>query len=340
MTLAWLSGALAPEQGAWDVGTLAGQRWPAALGILAATLVTLTGTPLRAEDDPLAAAAALADAPPVFATETPAEPPAAVAETTVNLLVAVHKTATERYSDTHQKRRRPRSLARLAAGRAADDRNFTNRTKFLARRIEEARRAETPQLGVATTGEEFLNTLIEASRRAPIANLVVYGHAASTSLFGREDRGFYASVPDVARETKIMGGNDEEKLELLRATGARDLSDLERLVRDGEIRFAKNPVIVFAGCGVAGKKEVEPQGIAGRAAEIANATVIASIDVTDQSMGRGAKFRNHEYSRKTWVRFMPQQTAERLNTRVIDALKFLNLSGPVVAENATRPAPN
>ena len=44
---------------------------------------------------------------------------------------------------------------------------------------EEARR----QLGVATTGEEFLDVLVEASRLGPIANLVVYGHAAPTALF-------------------------------------------------------------------------------------------------------------------------------------------------------------
>jgi hypothetical protein len=45
-------------------------------------------------------------------------------------------------------------------------------------------------------------------------------------------------------------------------------------------------------------------------------------------MGRGRAFRNHEYSRRTWVRFTPMQTPERLNTRVIDALKFLNLTVP------------
>ena len=71
-------------------------------------------------------------------------------------------------------------------------------------------------------------------------------------------------------------------------------------------------------------------------AEITGAKVIASIDVTDQSMGRGANFRNHEYSRRTWVRFTREQPPERLNTRVIDALKYLNFEGEAVA--ATSPA--
>ena len=84
--------------------------------------------------------------------------------------------------------------------RRQDDANFTNRTRFLARRVEEMGRPVTaPQRGVATTGEEFLATLVDASKRGPIANLVVYGHAASTALFAREDRGFYASVMEVAK---------------------------------------------------------------------------------------------------------------------------------------------
>jgi hypothetical protein len=58
-------------------------------------------------------------------------------------------------------------------------------------------------------------------------------------------------------------------------------------------------------------------GIAARSADIADATVIASINVTDQSMGRGPPFRDREYSRRSWVRF----AHERLDTRVIDALK-------------------
>ena len=216
--------------------------------------------------------------------------------------------------------------------RRQDDANFTNRTRFLARRVGEMGRPVTaPQLGVATTGEEFLATLVDASKRGPIANLVVYGHAASTALFAREDRGFYASVMEVAKASHIVSGEDIDKDEQLRAAGARDLSDFEWLLARGEIRFTANPVIVFAGCGVAGKRDIEPNSIAARMAEITGAKVIASIDVTDQSMGRGANFRNHEYSRRSWVRFTREQPPERLNTKVIDALKQLNFEGAAVA---------
>jgi hypothetical protein len=93
-------------------------------------------------------------------------------------------------------------------------------------------------------------------------------------------------------------------------------------------------MIVFAGCGAAGKRDIDAGGIAARAAEIADATVIASIDVTDQSMGRGRSFRDHEYSRRSWVRLFPQQPPERLNTRVIDTLRQLNLAGEAVASRS------
>jgi hypothetical protein len=59
--------------------------------------------------------------------------------------------------------------------------------------------------------------------------------------------------------------------------------------------------------------------------------------VTDQSMGRGPSFRDREYSRRSWVRFGPGETPERLNTRVIDALKMLNFGGDVVAARAVPP---
>jgi hypothetical protein len=261
-------------------------------------------------------------------------PPVVLADGTVNLFVAVHRTAAQRHSDTYltsgQKRRR--SVAASIRLRRQDDANFTNRTRFLAGRVGEiGRPVPAPQRAVATTGEEFLATLISASKRAPIANLVIYGHAASTALFAREDRGFYASVMEVAKGSHIVSGDDINKDEQLRLAGARDLSDFEWLLARGDIRFTASPVIVFAGCGVAGKRDIEPNSIAARMAEITGAKVIASIDVTDQSMGRGANFRNHEYSRRSWVRFARDQPPERLNTKIIDALKQLNFDGAALA---------
>ena len=254
----------------------------------------------------------------------------------VNVLLAGHRTAAARYTDTHSKRRRP--ISRLVSSRVQDDKNFTNRTRFLAHRIGELSQPAGPtELGVVTTGDEFLDALVKASRKGPIANLVIYGHAASTALFMREDRGFYASVAEVARDSHVVSGTQEERDEELRVAGARDLSDLESLVARGDIRFVRNPVIVFAGCGVAGKRDIDVAGIAARLAPLLNAKVIASIDVTDQSMGRGRDFRNKEYSRRSWVRFQGANPPERLNTRIIDALQQLSFDGDVVA--AAEPQP-
>jgi len=272
-------------------------------------------------------AAALAGPGAIPLPQPPAAPGIASA---VNVLLAGHRTAAARYSDTHGKRRRP--ISRLVSSRVQDDKNFTNRTRFLAHRIGELSRPAGPtELGVATTGDELLDALVKASRKGPIANLVIYGHAASTALFMREDRGFYASVAEVARDSHVVSGTQEERDEELRVAGARDLSDLEWLVARGDIRFVRNPVIVFAGCGVAGKRDIDLAGIAARLAPLLNAKVIASIDVTDQSMGRGRDFRNKEYSRRSWVRFQGASPPERLNTRVIDALQQLSFDGDVVA---------
>jgi hypothetical protein len=272
---------------------------------------------------------------PEFSSEfydIPAEP--ALEVRGANLFVAAHRTVARRYSDSYLTSGKPRRRAQAVSARLRrqDDSNFTNRTRFLLRRVAEIGPAvRAPARAVVTTGEELLDVLVAASRKEPIANLVVYGHAAPNALFMREDRGFYGTVMEVAKVSHVVSGEEIEKDEQLRRVGARDLWDFEQLVARGEIRFARNAVIVFAGCGVAGKRDIEPGSIAARMAEITGAKVIASIDVTDQSMTRGRDFRNKEYSRRGWVRFLGAQTPERLNTKVIDALRQLNFEGEAMA---------
>ena len=206
----------------------------------------------------LSQAASLAETPPAFESATTADK----ADAPVNLLIAAHRTTAQRYSDTWLTSGKPRRRAVAVSMRLRrqDDANFSNRTRWLARRIEDTRSAAPPELAAVSTGEEFLRVLVEASRRGPIANLVVYGHAAANALFMREDRGFYAAVDEVARETNIVEGTEEARASQLRAMGARDLTDLMELVAAGDIRFARNAVIVFAGCGTAGKRDIDAGG--------------------------------------------------------------------------------
>lgn len=95
-------------------------------------------------------------------------------------MIAAHRTAVQRYSDSYltfgKPRRRP--VATSMRLRRQDNANFTDRTRWPARRIEAFRTTEPPELAVVNTGDAFLRVLIDASRRAPIGNLVIYGHAA------------------------------------------------------------------------------------------------------------------------------------------------------------------
>ena len=204
----------------------------ASAGFARAGLVALAAAftaPALAHDDLLLDdALTLAALPPAFEISIAT----ARVESPVNLLIAAHRTVVQRYSDTYltsgKLRRRP--VATSMRLRRQDDANFTNRTRWLARRIETIRAAEPAGLAVVSAGDEFLRALVEASRRGPIGNLVVYGHAAPNALFMREDRGFYGSVEEVARETKIVEGTEEDRASQLRAMGARDLADLMELV--------------------------------------------------------------------------------------------------------------
>src|ERR1700752_646338 len=165
-------------------------------GFARAGLVLLAAAftaPAFAHDDLLLGdALALAALPPAFERDVATQR----AESPVNLLIAAHRTGVQRYSDSYLTSGKPRrrAVAPSMRLRRQDDANFPNRTRWLARRIEAIRAAEPAELAVVATGDAFLAVLVEASRRGPIGNLVIYGHAAPGALFMREDRGFYASV--------------------------------------------------------------------------------------------------------------------------------------------------
>ena len=253
---------------------------------------------------------------------------AAPAVAGMNVLVAGQKTSSPRTTDTIDTARRERlgSIKRLVRLREKEDINFVIKTRNLARRMlrEPKHFTDVPTRARPTTGAEFIEALITASRRGSITNLVIFGHAASTALYMIEDRGFYAKVSDVAKLTTLASGTDAEKEENLRHLGARDLDDLELLIREGKVRFAKNAVIIFAGCGVAGTADFESESIAARLAVITNATIIASIGVTDQSMSHArGNVPDKEYSRGTWVRFLNGTKPQKLHTKVIDPFKYL-----------------
>ena len=229
-----------------------------------------------------------------------------------------------------------RSVARLVRLRDREDANFAYRTVNLAKRMKETRRfINPPELATAATGDEFLQALIVASRQGPISNLVVFGHAAPKALDMREDRGFYASVAEVAEKSPLATGIDAQGAEVLRTLGARDLGDLEKLIGSGDVRLAADAVIVLTGCASAGHRRVDMSGIAARLADITGATIIASVGVTDQSMMRRAESPwNLEGSRGSWLRFAKGTSPQKLPSKYIEALQHLhtdNVPGAVTA---------
>jgi hypothetical protein len=246
----------------------------------------------------------------------------------VTLLVAIQKTATPRISDIERTPRRNRigRASRLAWLRMRDDKNFVNKTRELARRLKSLNpRGPFAKLESVINGAEFIDALTKASRNARIKNLVVYGHAAPKALYMMEDRGFYKSVGEVARNTRVTGGTDPEKEKTLRMLGARDLNDLEARVRSREIQFENDAVIFFSGCEVAGVQDIDRSGIAAGMAKITGATVIASIGPTDQSIAeRLGRARENEYSRGTWAKFAKNVEPRKLNIKMMDPLGYLN----------------
>jgi hypothetical protein len=252
-----------------------------------------------------------------------------ISEKGVSLLIATQKTGMPRSTDIPRKARelRLRSIARLIMQRVMDDANFVNKTRSLAARMKDLKKFHgSPETASVADGAQFLEALEAASHRGPLANVVIFGHAAPSALYMIEDRGFYATVAEVAKATRLARGTDNERTEGLRAMGARDLGDLERLIAHGRIRFAADAVIVFAGCEVAGSEGIDHLGIASRIADITGATVVASVGATDQSMAarRGA-LPTMEYSRGTWVRFGRGAKPVKLTSRWLDPLKELRL---------------
>lgn len=245
-------------------------------------------------------------------------------EVPVSLIVAVQKTAMPRTTDTPETARREhmRSVAAMVRLRPREDANFLNRAKKLASRMAAGGRfGPTQHVGRATTGEEFLAILAAASREGPIRNLVIYGHSGPTGLYMHEDRGFYVSLAAVAEASALVAGSNQEREDRLRDLGARDLGDLVRLIGTGDVRVTRDVVIVLTGCSAAGESVLEPDGFAAQTSQTVHARVFSSVGETDQSMTGSTA---HEYSRGNWVRFAPDASPNRLQSRTLDIIKQLN----------------
>lgn len=174
------------------------------------------------------------------------------------------------------------------------------------------------------TGAELLESMVLVSRDADITSLVFYGHASSTGIYMMEDRGFYNSLAELARDSLVVTGTISDRIEKLRLLGARDLRDLHDLLVQRKIRFADDAVIIFLGCNVAGKTGIEPRGFAAQVSEIAGATVIASVNVTDGSVnGSQGLAPSSEFSAGTWAKFQRGSPPRDLKNHILDLFDYI-----------------
>jgi hypothetical protein len=82
---------------------------------------------------------------------------------------------------------------------------------------------------VAHTEEQFINNLVEASKKGPIKKLIVLSHSGYQGIFMNNEKGLYASSVAKIKELMKPGPNGELP----------------------KIRFAPNATIIFTGCGTA-----------------------------------------------------------------------------------------
>ena len=124
------------------------------------------------------------------------------------------------------------------------------------------------------TGQEFLSALESASKKAPIKNLVAWGHAFPHGIVMKEDEGMYRKRSDLAPKS-----------------GAAFLEDLEKRMKAGTIKFSKDATIVLAACNCGGTIDVktgkatpDSSSFAAELAKLTGARVIASVGGSDQTV--------------------------------------------------------
>jgi RHS repeat-associated protein len=271
--------------------------------------------------------------PPRKTDEKPAPPPPDPAPTPapgeeVTVLVAGHKTSATRFSQRNQS---AAEQAQQALLRERDDKNFSNRVKILEPLdLQQAGYTGKIVKGDAKTGAELFEILKTASKEGPIKNLVIYAHVGG-GIIMKEDVGLYPRKGDVfgnkaVRERMKAEGLTEESLV---KGGLRDVSDLSAAIAKGEIKFAKDAMIIIVGCGGCGSTGVSGSSLAptlAKATADVNAMVVGTWGGSDQAklekiVGTAAATSGRfEFAPQGWYAFSgttgeaKQLTAEQLGS--------------------------
>jgi RHS repeat-associated protein len=97
-------------------------------------------------------------------------------------------------------------------------------------------------------GKEFVNALVEASKKGPITKLYIASHSSGTAIYMDSNEGLYNDKTDAYINSFYDHGNwSMDKPGANSAT----LQDTTQKIKSGEIVFAENAEIVFLGCNAA-----------------------------------------------------------------------------------------
>jgi hypothetical protein len=182
-----------------------------------------------------------------------------------------------------------------------EDLQFENVSKALAEQVPDAT-ART-----VSTGQELIEALKqETATTGAIKNLVIYSHSGAPGVYMEVGKGLYRNEEGYFGEGVYPEG----------AT----VAEVAKEVRAGSIVFAKNALVVFAGCNCAGQSEsthgrettpaVRPQeSIAHELAERVGVITIGSYGGSEplSSKAQGVSRRSLEQG---WFRFDPKETSD------------------------------
>jgi RHS repeat-associated protein len=98
------------------------------------------------------------------------------------------------------------------------------------------------------TGQEFINALVNASKKEPIDKLYVASHSGPVGLYGDSNSGFYSGPVSARLNNLVADGFENYEAP---TDSAAFLSDLKEKIKTGEIKFSEDAEIVFLGCNTA-----------------------------------------------------------------------------------------
>jgi len=136
------------------------------------------------------------------------------------------------------------------------------------------------------TGNDFINSLVKASKGGAITRLIVGSHGSGGALYMNDDAGIYTDTFDKLTQTWLSSKE-----------GAATLQDLAKKIESGDIKFADGAQIFFVGCNTA----TNPLGdsFAEVFSTIApNAYVTGSTDRSSPSANPDGKTDSNTYSSK------------------------------------------